>query len=250
MKKIERKWLALLLSIVFIMTLLCVSPQNPFINADNVDIVISVPDKNNKFGYCVNEEVPFDVTVKFPHLVEKIIVNYGENSGGEEIKITTNQSINKQIILKYIYKKKGAKTVSFTIKIRGSDETKIKQHLINIGVEPRFKNDGKLVSTGEIETGKRLILSTEHEGPGETTFEWYKNNTLLPTQKNSSLIFNPLTESDTGEYYCIVKTIWGEQRSKVFTLSYENNLNPPEILFHPQSIQVTPGNSAKFYYFH
>ena len=101
-KMIEEKCLALLLSIAFIMTLLCSSPQNPFINTDNVDIVISVPNKDNKFGYCVNEEVPFDVTVKLPHLVEKIIVNYGENSGGEEIKITTKKSVYKKISLKYI----------------------------------------------------------------------------------------------------------------------------------------------------
>jgi hypothetical protein len=181
--------------------LLCTPPNSPFDDIDNVKLLVEVPEKTDGYKYCVNDKVQFKVTVLFADLVKKISIHFDENGDTDEREITTDGSKNEKISFKYVYKEKGLKNVKFTITFRQPVEEKDKYFDIDIGVKPTIRNGKNLLVGGDIIPGKSLILTADHEEFSKATYQWYKNSKLLAGKDKQSLIFNPLEESDEGQYY-------------------------------------------------
>jgi hypothetical protein len=223
---------------------ICNPPNSPFVDPDNVSLTIYKPDKKkDRYKYCVNDKVTFEATIKFPHLVKKIAIIYDEHSERDEQEIKTNERNAMKISFSYTYKEKGTKNVIFIITLQETGKEKVFRHSVTIGIKPTIKN---LITLGEIKLGQQTALTVEHKVFGETSYEWFKGETRISGEYNNTLIFKPLKASDAGEYYCIVKSPWGQDTSKKYTIHFNKSINPPQIQLHPQDQQVTAGNSARF----
>ncbi len=74
------------------------------------------------------------------------------------------------------------------------------------------------------------------------TYAWYKegNGTVLGT--NADLTLTNITETDAGQYYCVVTGPDGSVESNRASLS----ISDPYIVGHPASVVADPGNTVSF----
>ena len=229
----------LLISFIFLCMLFCGPPDNPFQETSNVNLTIDVPKQPGGFNHCVNDTVRFNVTVVFPHLVQKVSVRYDENGDKDFREISTDSPKDVKLSFAYEYKEKGLKSVKFTITLRSGEEKVISCDTVDIGIKPTIRHEKNLLTVGDTILGKSLILTVDHEKFSKAEYRWFKNLKLLSGQDQQSLIFDTLKKSDEGQYYCIVSTDWGSDQSKTFILSFKDTIDLPKIIKHPQSLRVT-----------
>jgi hypothetical protein len=74
-------------------------------------------------------------------------------------------------------------------------------------------------------------------------YQWFKNNVLLPSQTNQSLVLSNVAASAAGSYSVNVSNAVGSAASQPATLTI---LGPPGITLQPQSQSVLAGSNASF----
>lgn len=66
--------------------------------------------------------------------------------------------------------------------------------------------------------GERVRLAVVPGGTGPFTYEWYRNNSLVPNSNSAELIFDRVTPLQAGEYYVKVRNAGGPAESKRVTV--------------------------------
>ncbi|MBN1981701.1 MAG: immunoglobulin domain-containing protein, partial [Chitinivibrionales bacterium] len=158
-----------------------------------------------------------------------------------------NNAVLKQVSAVYI--KPGLKTIRAAVRIKNSPEWKADQRQISIGMAPLILNGKKIIpSNNQPMIDSSLILQIEVKTFDTTSFEWFKNDTLItnPALKaGGQLRFDRLKRTDQGRYRCVVSNADGADTALPFMLSFSQP-QPPVITLHPQSQTVTTGSRVRF----
>ncbi|HBZ67805.1 MAG TPA: hypothetical protein DEO70_13305 [Bacteroidales bacterium] len=87
--------------------------------------------------------------------------------------------------------------------------------------------------------GQSVVFSTVVSGDS-LNYQWYKNGILFPGKTQPTLVFSPVSYSDTADYYCIITNTCGDDTTRVANL----NINiPPVVISAPRDISTCLGNN-------
>lgn len=103
-------------------------------------------------------------------------------------------------------------------------------HFVKVEI-PRITDDSTAVladSALTVMDDRACTLSVAAAGTPPLTYRWYRDTTLIDTVSGDSLIIGSFSQADTGAYFCIVTSKWGQAVSDTLTLSYRprNNTAP------------------------
>ena len=112
-------------------------------------------------------------------------------------------------------------------------------------------NGGNLPSTAATNEDSTLIVESDVIAVQPTTFQWYRNGTLVTNQNLSYLNLSPVHAVDNNaQYYFVVTNIYGALTSSVVTLSITPNTTPPAVtsvdtLGNPNGVTVSFSKTLK-----
>lgn len=92
-------------------------------------------------------------------------------------------------------------------------------------------------------SGSSASLSVSASGSPVPTYQWFFQGGILANATNASLIFNPLTPSNAGNYAVVVANTSGSVTSAVATVTV---LVPPTITTQPATQSAGQGQNASF----
>ncbi len=95
--------------------------------------------------------------------------------------------------------------------------------------------------------GSSVSLSVTASGSSPLVYQWRKGGGALSTATNATLVFNPASTNDTGNYDVIITNLYGAATSVVASVSITNiPPTPPAITLQPLSTTNYIGGSATF----
>ncbi|XP_029450106.1 sialoadhesin isoform X2 [Rhinatrema bivittatum] len=122
------------------------------------------------------------------------------------------------------------------------------QNAIGVGLSPVIALSvfsAKIVMTpsSEMREGEAVTLTCDvpSHATNEITYSWYKNNIWLKEDAASSLMFQNVTSSDAGYYYCKIQNAMGSDSSPSITL---NVLYPPRTPVITSFLETQEGKLA------
>ncbi|MEI7730865.1 MAG: immunoglobulin domain-containing protein, partial [Verrucomicrobiota bacterium] len=91
-------------------------------------------------------------------------------------------------------------------------------------------------------------LTVSAKGAPPLYYQWFKTvnsnqSSVISGATNSSLILNPLSLSDAGNYWVVVSNAYAKATSAVATVTV---LSPPYVINQPQNVTAPVGGSANF----
>jgi len=89
-------------------------------------------------------------------------------------------------------------------------------------------------------------LSVIAGGAQPITYEWYKDNTLLPDATTDTLSFENATDALTGDYYVVVSNAYGSDTSAIAAVNVTSGTVAPTITVNPLGAQKLVGESHTF----
>ncbi len=108
--------------------------------------------------------------------------------------------------------------------------------------------DNSIKSIGKSEEGSYFILYIHlDQGDEPVSYQWLKNDSIMPEDTIDSLYFEPLKLTDSGKYRCIAKNEIGTDTSNIFILSViteiDDTIKPDIQLISPQDSSVMSDKS-------
>ena len=210
-----------LLFLVYINSLTCVYPPDPYFNDKNVKISISPEDTTI---YSTTELINFQVRIRLPHLVTYAVVDWNDGTY-DTIQIHDSDSV---CAISHKFFSDGEKTIFPTAQTSSTliNGTPFKVVL----TEPvKINMDKKISLSDKPEKGNQVTLSVSASGTHPITYQWFKDKSALFDSDSSIYFIDSFLPSDNGNYFCIVSNILGSDTSQTINVCLEDN-NPPTIL--------------------
>lgn len=96
-------------------------------------------------------------------------------------------------------------------------------YVLTQGFRPSFDERDSSDTTLSVTIGDSVTLNVHHSMIDSVSLLWYRNDVLLPLQKDSILKLHISQLSDTGHYYCEMSNRYGITTSRVFNVIIKND---------------------------
>jgi hypothetical protein len=120
----------------------------------------------------------------------------------------------------------------------GDDSTNISNLTVNL--KPELLSQS---SSSSICEGQSISLYVTASGSQPLTYQWYKDNVLIPSGTNNFYLINSATSSDAGTYKCIVSNVCGSVTSSDIIISINTS---PSITAQSTNATQCSGSSHTF----
>ncbi len=123
--------------------------------------------------------------------------------------------------------------------VHGSDSFAIDIRVVS---PPSITQEPKAVYASK---GGRAIFSVAADGLAPLSYQWYYGSILLPDRNHETLLLENITESDTGDYLCVVSDSVGvKDTSESAHLYVSADAQAPAIQIQPRGGTFTAGEQA------
>jgi len=212
-------------SLTALINLLCVMPPDP--NRDDnakvkdislENIFISSPDSNI---VLIDKEFDIKLSLMLVYRIDSLTVDLDD---GNDTVIMPGEW-DTLLTLKHLYNSTGKKVIEATIY---TETAKPKTSTITAIVVKPAKLIEKEITVSRIPdfVNKGVKLSVSANGSENIEYSWYKDTSLIFKSDDSVYTIDSLTETDTGEYFCIVNNFYGSDTSFSYKLSLDEYLPP------------------------
>lgn len=197
-----------------LLLLLCTLPTDPIQNYNNVRVDI-VPFEGNDTTFAVNESLYVALELDLPHLINYVSVSV--NSGTPSITpCTFEQKIIDTLSLPFVFQTPGIMHIKLQIVLKNGAILTDSLNVTILGTAPVITRN--LPPFKYVDEGKACTLSVEATSPAAMTYSWYKvgDTTVLGT--TNPFITAPVTQADSGLYYCVIESAWNKTTSSQMVL--------------------------------
>ncbi len=195
-------------AIGFILAVLlsCSSEQNPFYDAANVTMTVTVARSDNS-PYRVDDTVWYRIDVHLPYLIGAVTVDPGDNGDSSyTIPMPADESIVDYIDSAFhVYTEPGSYTIEASAERSDGQITAMTGSVTILGLPPRVELDADTVRVAE---GEPCTLAVSIAGTSPFAVQWRKGDTVLP-DAGDSLVIESAAPGDEGAYHCSVSSAWG-----------------------------------------
>ncbi|MFN3405298.1 MAG: gliding motility-associated C-terminal domain-containing protein [Cytophagaceae bacterium] len=184
-------------------------------------------------GTCSGGNISFSVTATGPGLTytwQRMIAGNPSNLAGE-----TNSTLNLNSVTV------GMDGYQYRVEIRSNGACPVLSNVVTLNV-----NTSTTVNTqpqnSQVCIGQPLTLTTSASGSGTVTYQWYKDNVLIPGATSATYSVATATSAHGGTYYAAINSDCGPVNSQNAVVT----MNGVTINTHPQNLTVCEGDNVSF----